>query len=438
MFRFKKMGEKGVALLMVMFTTLLLTAIALELASETISEYQVSSRDLKQVQAYYAAEACMQISLLRVKLYQQAASALKGKIDDPTFVDFLWNFPLPWPLPLPDEMSGVDKSVLQKAMGESLFQGQYVGYISPEDAKVDITDLVSPSEVIAASTRNQILEIFQSKMETDEDFRNRYQGFNFQELVLQIIDWMDEGDESLVGGSERSYYRDFNSEDVPPNQPLKTKEELMMVYGMTNELYELLAERTTIYGIKGLNVNQADKAMLMSLDPQMTEEIVNEILERRADPELGGPFADAEDFLSFLGSRGVNTENFEETKVPLVFDNLSNFRLECVGQVQDVQRKIIAITYDFDTVKGRLTEFLTAEEDSRSYSPDELARREQCRQDNTGDAVYDCLCSTQASTSERSRCVDNEKKKAARTRSSSTSRAVQPGPPEIIFWKEGL
>src|SRR5690606_4406827 len=188
-----------------------------------------------------------------------------------------------------EEMSGVDKSALEKAVGESQFQGQYIGQITPEDSKVDITDLVSPSEVIASSTRNQILDIFASKMEVDEDFRNRYQGFNFQELVFQIIDWMDEDDESLLGGSERSYYRDFNSEDVPPNQPLKTQEELMMVHGMTNELYELLAQRTTIYGIKGLNVNQANKDMLMSLDPQMTEEIVAEILERRADPELGDP-----------------------------------------------------------------------------------------------------------------------------------------------------
>src|SRR5690606_29884 len=179
---------------------------------------------------------------------------------------------------------------LQRAMKESQFQGQYIGHITPEDAKLDITDLVSPSEVIASTTRNQILEIFQSKMEEDEDFRNRYYGFNFQELVFQIIDWMDEGDESLLGGSERAYYRDFNSEDIPPNQPFKTQEELMMVHGMTNELYQLLTQRTTIYGIKGLNVNQADKNMLMSLDPQITEEIVAEILERRADPELGGPF----------------------------------------------------------------------------------------------------------------------------------------------------
>jgi type II secretory pathway component PulK len=437
MFHFKKMGQKGVALLMVMFTTLLLTAIALQLASETISEYQVSSRDVKQVQAYYAAEACMQISLLRVKLYQQAASALKGKLDNPTLIDFLWSFPLPWPLPLPEEMSGVDKSALQRAMKESQFQGQYIGHITPEDAKLDITDLVSPSEVIASTTRNQILEIFQSKMEEDEDFRNRYYGFNFQELVFQIIDWMDEGDESLLGGSERAYYRDFNSEDIPPNQPFKTQEELMMVHGMTNELYQLLTQRTTIYGIKGLNVNQADKNMLMSLDPQITEEIVAEILERRADPELGGPFVDANDFLAFLTSRGVNTENFQETKVPLLFDNLSNFRLECIGQVQDVQRKIIAITYDFDTVKGRLTEFLSAEEESRNFTPDELARREQCRRDKTGDAIYECYCSTRPS-SEQKQCVENEKGKAARVKSSGTPQALKPGPPEIIFWKEGL
>lgn len=436
MFRFKSLGQKGVALLMVMFTTLLLTTIALQLASETISQYQVASRDLKKTQAYYAAEGCMQMSLLRVKLYQQAARALQGKIDDTSLIDFLWQFPLPWPLPLPEELSGVDRSSLQRAMGESQFQGQYIGFITPEDSRIDITDLVSASETIAEATRHQVLEIFQSQMEQNEDFRNRYQSFNFQELVLHIVDWMDEGDESLIGGSERSYYRDFNSEDIPPNQPIKTLQELRMIHGMTDELYDLLEKRVTIYGIKGLNVNQASREMLLSLDPQMNEELVDEILERREDLELGGPFVDAEDFLSFLGSRGINTENFEQTKVPLVFDSLSNFRLECVGQLGDVQRKIIAIVYDFDTVKGRLTEFLTAEREAGMYSPDELERRRQCRE-LTGDARYECLCAETAGNQER--CVAEEKRKATRAGSSSSSpRPLKPGPPEVIFWKEGV
>jgi general secretion pathway protein K len=80
-----------------------------------------------------------------------------------------------------------------------------------------------------------------------------------------------------------------------PNRPFKTMEELHMVAGMTDEIYEILTPQITLYGVKGINVNQAESDVLMSLfsnfDPEQAKEVVREILKRRNDPDSWRPLS---------------------------------------------------------------------------------------------------------------------------------------------------
>jgi len=134
-----------------------------------------------------------------------------------------------------------------------------------------------------------------------------------------------------------------------------------MVAGMTDEIYNLITPRLTVYGTKGVNVNYAKKDVIMSLSTQITSERADKVIADRAKKERG-PFKDEKDFVSYLNSIGVNGNPFRDEKdalkVPLLFDPEFNFRIRSTGQAGRVQKDITAIVYDVDRVTLRLHDFL--------------------------------------------------------------------------------
>jgi general secretion pathway protein K len=385
--------ESGIALMMAIFTVTMLMVIATEVMYETNVELVVSSQAVNQLKAHYAAKAGVEISLLRIQIFRKAA-ALVGDAIPASTLDPIWQTPFTWPPMVPKETSTVDKGEIQKAVKSSMMQGQYVATIESEGSKIDINDLDSPSKVIAASTRAQILEIFQSKMDGDEAFAQNHRGDDFTQIVDNITDWIDadKTGRGKTGGDESALYPDTKSDYIPPNAPFKTLEELHMVAGMTDEIFEILKTRITVYGTKGVNVNYAKKDVLMSLSPQITDERADKIVEDRGKKERG-PFKDQDDFVQYLGTIGVQGNPFQDKEgkatIPLIFDAEFNFRIRSTGQSGRVQKEITAIVYDTDQVTARLKDFLSQQKPAAAQpanpatdpnapgiSPEEKAKRE--------------------------------------------------------------
>jgi hypothetical protein len=113
---------------------------------------------------------------------------------------------------------------------------------------------------------------------------------------------------------------------------------------------------------KGINVNYAPKEVLMSMAPTMSEEAVAEILARRSDPNIGGPFVDDNDFLGFLESQRVDTQPIRDSNLPLYYGTVFNFRVTSTGVYSNVTREIEVIVYDFDNLKERYIEIVNKEE----------------------------------------------------------------------------
>ncbi|MCJ8276654.1 MAG: hypothetical protein HRT44_11015 [Bdellovibrionales bacterium] len=65
-------SEKGSAMMLAIFTVSFVIFLATEISQQTIMEYFASATEVKKVQAQYAARACLNLSLLRIKAYQQA------------------------------------------------------------------------------------------------------------------------------------------------------------------------------------------------------------------------------------------------------------------------------------------------------------------------------------------------------------------------------
>ncbi len=118
-------------------------------------------------------------------------------------------------------------------------------------------------------------------------------------IIEALIDWIDEDDEPLgFGGAESSYYQGLETPYTPRNSPMEFIEELLLIRGITPELYygtdefPGLATLVTPYGTDGkVNINTADPFVLRALSDQMEPDMVDSILTYRdnEDSNLSNP-----------------------------------------------------------------------------------------------------------------------------------------------------
>ena len=118
-------------------------------------------------------------------------------------------------------------------------------------------------------------------------------------IVEAVIDWIDEDDDALgFGGAESSYYQGLENPYAPRNGPMEFIEELLLVRGITPELYygteEIpgLATLVTPHGRDGkININTADPLVLGALSEQIEPDMVDGMLTYRdyEDSDLSNP-----------------------------------------------------------------------------------------------------------------------------------------------------
>lgn len=376
-------NQSGVALLLALTSLMFMVYIASEVTKDSAVEYIVNSQELNRVKAYYAARNGMQIALLRVKIFQQVSqNSLPEAYAQ--YVDQIWKFPFAWPLPIPADLNQVDKGTIEEVTADSLMDTTYTHTIEDEGSKIDLNDMASPSKTLREVTRKQLLNIFEQKMTSDDDFKNKYANQSFEELVNQIYDWMSDTNTSIGGGDKRANFSALGA-GYPPNRGFRTLEELKLVPGMTDELYKVIAPRVTIYGMKAINPNTASKEVLMSLDTGMTEEAVNEAIAKREDPAQG-PFKGSagtggandggsgsgesqgptcvEGFKSFLEGKGARLSD-DFVKIPMICDKTFNFKITSTGLYGSgktaLQKTITAYVMDLSKSASQVKVYLDKE-----------------------------------------------------------------------------
>lgn len=118
-----------------------------------------------------------------------------------------------------------------------------------------------------------------------------------QQITYALRDWLDANqEETLPGGAEDYYYLALTPARRAADQSLLSATELLLLRGMTLEIWQKISPYVTaLPGYQPVNVNTAHKVVLQSLSDDMTEMLVEDILDRR----LTEPFVTVEGFLSF-------------------------------------------------------------------------------------------------------------------------------------------
>ncbi|MCB0348193.1 MAG: general secretion pathway protein GspK [Bdellovibrionales bacterium] len=353
--------NKGVALLTALFAVIIISYLSVEISYESGIEYRLAKNKIDEIKATYAAKSGAELSLLRVAIYKQVSAQFGDQIPDPKLLDLVWTFPLAWPPVVDEDASMATKEEISSIQEDTMQDAMWSTQISSESTKFDINDLNSPVESLQKAIREKLTTLIENKLNQEDAWAERNRDLKVDEIVNNIIDWIDSDSESLNGGDEGREYQNIIPEDsdltLPPNRDFKTLEELHMVAGITDDIYDVIAPVVTIYGAKGVNVNYAEKDLLRAIDPQITDEIANEIISRRKNPDTG-PFKNLEDFEAFISGLGVNIQTYNENKLPLRFQKEFNFKISSIGSFGNQTKEITAIVYDVTNAKAEITKLL--------------------------------------------------------------------------------
>jgi general secretion pathway protein K len=162
-----------------------------------------------------------------------------------------------------------------------------------------------------------------------------------EEIIDAIKDWIDADDEVTGDGAEGGYYAGLPRPYAAKNAALDCIEELLMVKGVTREMFygagetPGLVQCLTVFGDGKININTAPKVVLRALSAEMTEDAVNRLDEYRRDEKNN--LADPVWHNRVQGATGLNIP------AGLISIRSDTFRITAVGLQGRMTERITGI-----------------------------------------------------------------------------------------------
>jgi len=179
------------------------------------------------------------------------------------------------------------KTLLDLLSGEKTFavgDGECSITITEENSRLNVNLLKDKDGKLDRTRTEQLLRLI--------DLLNREQTGHSHisyGLVSSIIDWTDSDDEVTHlpfiqrenMGVESSYYSKLQVPYRCRNALLDTTEELLLVKGITQEVFERICDYVTVYGDGRINVNSASRQVIECLSEKMDVVLAQMIIDRR-------------------------------------------------------------------------------------------------------------------------------------------------------------
>ncbi|HZZ94533.1 MAG TPA: hypothetical protein VFE23_18360 [Usitatibacter sp.] len=285
--RARRSRQSGVALILVIWATVLIAVIAGAFIDERRSEALIVGNSVSMARAAAAADAGVQRALLDAFRGDAAPDAWKrdGQPHD-------WVF------------DGIPVRVEMR----------------DESAKIDVNTASEPL------LRGMLLSV---GVEEDEAAR----------LLDAILDWRDPDTLRRPNGAEEPEYRAAGLSYRPANAPFEAIEELQLVLGMRPEIYRRIAPMITVYSKQpGINPAIAPREILLAI-PGVTPELVDDYIRRRTDALAASqpvpPFPQA---AAYTSGASMVTDVRAEARL----DDGTYFSRDAVALLRSVPRRPVA------------------------------------------------------------------------------------------------
>ena len=106
-------------------------------------------------------------------------------------------------------------------------------------------------------------------------------------VAASILDWREPGDLPRLNGAKNNYYQMQNPEYNCKNGNFEVLEELLLVKGMDEDIFNQVKDKLTVYGEGAININTAQKFALLSLG--FSDRVSDKIIAfRNGDDGLAG------------------------------------------------------------------------------------------------------------------------------------------------------
>ena len=173
----------------------------------------------------------------------------------------------------------------------SLYEIEFAGkririLIADESGKININ----------LASKEQLQQLF-SSLDVDETLADS--------LSDAVLDWRDKDELHAINGAEKQQYEEAGLKYSPRNDLFKSVEEVQMLMGMTPGIYQQLEGKISVYtNNKELNPVTATREVLLTL-PDVNAEMVDEYLLQRAESQRNGDTVAKPDWYNGGGNSNV-------------------------------------------------------------------------------------------------------------------------------------
>lgn len=337
--------EDGMALLLVLLFIVLLTVIVTEYSYESVVDATIISGHMNDLQAYVAAKSAVAEGISSI-VFDVTDPEAQGTAPYDSYLDA-------WAL--------MAQSV--RPMNEAV----YLCTITDEFGKLPLNALFlqNPSEQDQADNAQLGLQVPNEALVTVLRKFFELRGVE-EDPVDAILDWMDVDDEDNGSGTESGFYESLDSPYRCKNGPLDSVEELLLIAGITPEIYfgdmeqgQLpLTELLTVNGnpTGKVNINTAELEVLAAYGEALgIATLVDEYEKVRETPYTSAEELASQGFIPDQKDRRnaappqtplAGQDGEEQLMTQPMLDVASNvFRVQGDGIIQDAIVRVEAYVY---------------------------------------------------------------------------------------------
>ncbi|MSP54544.1 MAG: hypothetical protein EXR69_02905 [Myxococcales bacterium] len=237
------------------------------------------------------------------------------------------------------------------------FEGDFSVSIRGEDCRVNVNALSTrdPATPVQNTAIGLQLAGVMSGEANDQWLRER--NLDKWDLISNLADWVDTDD--IVSSGKGSYEDDYyNRSEFPylsKNAKFDSREEIRLVEGWQDEVYDRFAGQVTIYGGGKIDINCADDAGLKGLClaniTGCTDDMATRFVHAFHEAELTTAFNKGTDFVKWCEANGFAVSNPQLASMITTKNNY--FTLTSTGLVGDASARITAVV-DYTSDTGRV------------------------------------------------------------------------------------
>jgi general secretion pathway protein K len=299
-------NNKGVVLLMVLWVLMLLTVIVGEFCFTMRTRVNITRNFKESTQAYYIAIAGLNKAIEEI-IRQEIMPRQIVNVDEE-----------------PDDENEPDWRINTNIMPMAFGNGSYEVRIENISGRININLADKP-----------LLQTMLSGFDLEES--------EMDIITDSILDWRDKDRNHRLNGAEDDYYKSLPEPYESKDDDFDSVEELLLVRGMTPELfYQGLEHLVTVFpkmkkrGLRKqpekkefdynkLNVNAIPAEMWMAL-PGMTEELTSDIMAYRAEKDFN-TLGEVQSLIGMDVFRGISKY--------LTLETTSYYKISSTGKIRD-------------------------------------------------------------------------------------------------------